>query len=149
MSIQEKLMEDMKAAMKSGDKIRLQTIRGLRAQLKNAQIDKGEALSEEEEIQVLMSAVKKRKESIEQFRAVNRPDRAEEEEQELRIIQQYLPEQMSEEEIAGLIDRVIREVQATSPRDMGKVMGKIMPMVKGKADGKVVQRMVQQKLATL
>lgn len=149
MSIQEKLMEDMKAAMKSGDKIRLQTIRGLRAQLKNAQIDKGEALSEEEEIQVLMSAVKKRKESIEQFRAVNRPDRAEEEEQELRIIQQYLPEQMSEEEIAGLIDRVIREVQAASPRDMGKVMGKIMPMVKGKADGKVVQRMVQQKLATL
>ncbi len=142
-------MEDMKAAMKSGDKIRLQTIRGLRAQLKNAQIDKGEALSEEEEIQVLMSAVKKRKESIEQFRAVNRPDRAEEEEQELRIIQQYLPEQMSEEEIAGLIDRVIREVQAASPRDMGKVMGKIMPMVKGKADGKVVQRMVQQKLATL
>ncbi len=149
MSIQEKLMKDMKAAMKSGDKIRLQTIRGLRAQLKNAQIDKGEALSEEEEIQVLMSAVKKRKESIEQFRAVNRPDRAEEEEQELRIIQQYLPEQMSEEEIAGLIDRVIREVQAASPRDMGKVMGKIMPMVKGKADGKVVQRMVQQKLATL
>jgi len=142
-------MEDMKAAMKSGDKIRLQTIRGLRAQLKNAQIDKGDALSEEEEIQVLMSAVKKRKESIEQFRAVNRPDRAEEEEQELRIIQQYLPEQMSEKEIANLIDQVIREVQATSPKDMGKVMGKIMPMVKGKADGKVVQRMVQQKLATI
>ena len=139
----------MKTAMKSGDKIRLQTIRGLRAQLKNAQIDKGDTLSEEEELQVLMSAVKKRKESIEQFRAVNRPDRAEEEEQEMRIIQEYLPEQMSEEEIARLIDRVISEVQATSPRDMGKVMGKIMPMVKGKADGKLVQRMVQQKLATI
>ncbi len=149
MALQEQLMADMKEAMKAKDKIRLETIRGLRAQLKNAEIDKGRPLSEEEEIQVLMSAVKKRKESIEQFRAVNRLDRAAEEEQELKIIQQYLPEQMSEEEITRLVDQVIQEVGASSPRDIGKVMGKIMPQVKGRADGKLVQSIVKKKLENL
>ncbi len=149
MSIQEQLMEDMKAAMKAGDKLRLETIRGLRSQIKNAEIDKGRELSEEEVIQVLMNAAKKRKESIELYRQGNRMDRAEEESRELEIIQEYLPEQMSEEEIARLVDKVIKEVNASSPKDMGKVMGKIMPQVKGRADGKVVQKIVQQKLATL
>ncbi len=149
MALQEQLMNDLKEAMKAKDKVRLETIRGLRAQLKNAEIDKGRPLTEEEEIQVLMSAVKKRKESIEQFRAVNRPERAAEEEQELKIIQQYLPEQMSEEEITQLVERVIQEVGASSPRDMGKVMGKIMPQVKGRADGKIVQSIVRKKLESL
>ena len=149
MSIQEQLLEDMKAAMKAGDKLRLETIRGLRSQIKNAEIDKGRELSEEEVIQVLMNAAKKRKESIELYRQGNRMDRAEEESRELEIIQEYLPEQMSEEEIARLVDKVIKEVNASSPKDMGKVMGKIMPQVKGRADGKVVQKIVQQKLATL
>jgi uncharacterized protein YqeY len=149
MSIQPKLLEDMKMAMKSGDKIRLETIRGLRSQLKNTEIDKGEALSLEDEIQVLMSSAKKRKESIEQFKAGQRFDRAEEEERELHIIQEYLPQQMSEEEIVLLINTVLTEVSATSPADMGKVMSKLMPQVKGRADGKIVQKIVQQKLATL
>jgi len=149
MSIQPKLLEDMKMAMKSGDKIRLETIRGLRSQLKNTEIDKGEALSLEDEIQVLMSAAKKRKESIEQFKAGQRFDRAEEEERELHIIQEYLPQQMSEEEIVLLVNTVLTEVSATSPADMGKVMSKLMPQVKGRADGKIVQKIVQQKLATL
>ena len=139
----------MKMAMKSGDKIRLETIRGLRSQLKNTEIDKGEALSLEDEIQVLMSAAKKRKESIEQFKAGQRFDRAEEEERELHIIQEYLPQQMSEEEIVLLVNTVLTEVSATSPADMGKVMSKLMPQVKGRADGKIVQKIVQQKLATL
>ena len=149
MSIQPKLMEDMKAAMKSGDKIRLETIRGLRSQFKNAEIDKGGSLSPEEEMQVLMSAAKKRKESIEQFKAGQRFDRAEEEEKELKIIQEYLPQQMSEAEIVSLVNAVLTEVAATSPADMGKVMGKLMPQIKGRADGKMVQKIVQQKLATL
>ncbi len=149
MSIQEKLMEDMKAAMKAGDKLRLQTIRGLRSQIKNAEIDKGRELTEEEVIQVLMNAAKKRKESIELYRQGNRMDRVEEETRELEIIQKYLPEQMSEAEIAQLVEQIIQEVNASSPRDMGKVMGKIMPQVKGKADGKLVQKIVQQKLASL
>ncbi|GAB4375074.1 MAG: GatB/YqeY domain-containing protein [Calditrichia bacterium] len=149
MSIQPKLLEDMKAAMKSGDKLRLETIRGLRAQLKNREIDKGGALSEEDEIEVLSNAAKKRKESIEQFRAVNQPERAAIEEKELEIIQEYLPRQMGEGEISALVDEIIREVQAASPKDMGKVMGKIMPQVKGRVDGKLVQKIVQQKLTAL
>ncbi len=149
MSIQAKLMDDMKAAMKAGDKLRLETIRGIRSQMKNYEIDKGHSLTEEDEIQVLLSAAKKRRESIEQFRQVNRLDRAAEEEKELEIIQGYLPKQMSEDEILNLVNQVIQEVGATSSRDMGKVMGKIMPQIKGKADGKVVQGIVQQKLASL
>jgi uncharacterized protein YqeY len=149
MSIQQKLMDDMKAAMKAGEKLRLETVRGLRAQFKNLEIDKGHPLTDEEEIQALMSAAKKRKESIEQFKAVNRLDRAAEEEQELEIIHSYLPEQLTEEKIAELVDQVIKEVGATSPGDMGKVMGKIMGQVKGRADGRLVQTVVQQKLAAL
>ena len=149
MSIQQKLMDDMKAAMKAGEKLRLETVRGLRAQFKNLEIDKGHPLTDEEEMQALMSAAKKRKESIEQFKAVNRLDRAAEEEKELEIIHSYLPEQLSEEKIAELVDQVIKEVGATSPGDMGKVMGKIMGQVKGRADGRLVQTVVQQKLAAL
>lgn len=149
MSIQQKLMDDLKAAMKSGDTLRRETIRSIRAQIKNLEIEKGRPLTEEEELRVLTSAAKRRKESIEQFRAGNREERAAEEEQELRIIQEYLPKQMSEEELAKLIEQTISEVQAASTKDMGKVMGKIMPRVSGRADGKVVQKMVQQKLAAL
>jgi uncharacterized protein YqeY len=149
MSIQPKLLEDMKAAMKSGNKLRLETIRGLRSQLKNSEIEKGRELTDEEEINVLLTAAKRRRESIEQFKKGNRPDRAAEEEQELRVIQEYLPRQMSEEEITTLVEQIIKDVGASSSGDMGKVMGKLMPQVKGKADGKTVQKIVQQKLTTL
>ena len=149
MSIQSKLMDDMKIAMKAGDKTRLETIRGIRSQLKNFEIDKKQALTDDDEIQVLMSAAKKRKESIEQFLAVNRPERAKEEEKELKIIQEYLPEQMGKDEIISLIEQTIQEVGASAPSDMVKVMGRIMSAVKGKADGKEVQKLVQEKLATL
>ena len=114
MSIQSKLLDDMKAAMKSGDKIRLETIRGLRSQLKNREIEKGEDLSQDDEIQVLMTASKRRKESIEQFKSGQRFDRAEEEQQELDIIQEYLPQQMTEQEITSLVHTVITELSASS-----------------------------------
>ena len=149
MSIQEKLLEDMKSAMKSGDKLRLETIRGLRSQLKNHEIDKGRPLTDEDAVTVLTGAAKKRKESIELFKQGNRLDRASDEENELNIIQEYLPKQLTEKEISELVDQVIEEVSPTSPQDMGKVMGTLMPQVKGRADGKIVQKIVQQKLATL
>jgi uncharacterized protein YqeY len=149
MSIQEKLLSDMKVAMKSRDKIRLETIRGLRSQLKNFEIEKSRPLEPDEETTVLMTAAKRRKESIEQFKLGQRFDRAAEEENELKIIQEYLPKQMSEEEISQLVDEAIKQISPTSPQDMGKVMGKIMPQVKGRADGKMVQKIVQQKLAAL
>lgn len=149
MNLDQKLLEDMKRAMKARDQIRVETIRGLRAQLKNAQISKGGELSEEDAIQVLTSAVKKRKESIEQFQAVGRTDRAEIEQQELDIIHEYLPKQMDERQIEELVDSVIGEVNAESVKDMGKVMSAIMPQVKGRADGKVVQQIVRTKLSSL
>ncbi len=142
-------MEDMKSAMKARDKIRLETIRGLRSQFKNFEIDKGRELSDDDEIQILMNAAKKRKESIEQFKLGNRLDRAAEEQKELEIIHEYLPRQMTEQEIENLVDQVIQEVSATSPSDMGKVMGSIMPQVKGRADGKIVQKIVKQRLTKL
>lgn len=149
MDIEKKLMEDMKSAMKEQDKIRLETIRGVRAQLKNTQIEVRRELTEEEVIGVLMNAAKKRKEAIEQYQAVGREDRAATEAEELKVIESYLPEQMSAEKIAQIVDEVIREVNAESIKDMGKVMGAIMPKVKGKADGKIVQQVVREKLSAL
>lgn len=149
MSIQAKLFEDMKAAMKAGEKLRLGTIRLLRAQLKNREIEEGSPLTDEQEIQILMNAAKKRKEAIQQFRELNRDDRADEEQEELNVISQYLPKQMSREEIAQLITDTIGEVHANSLQDIGKVMGRIMAQVKGKADGKLVQTIVREKLSSL
>lgn len=149
MDLQKKLIEDMKVAMKSGDKLRLETIRSIRAQLKNAQIEKGRELTEEEELEVLQRVAKKRKESIEQFKAVGREDRAEIEAKELEIIQSYMPAQLSEEELEKLVDAVIAEVGASNIKDLGKVMKTIMPQVKGRADGKIVQQMVRNKLSRM
>jgi uncharacterized protein YqeY len=147
--IEEKLLLDMKTAMKERDKLKLETIRGLRSQLKNASIDKRDNLTEEEVIQVLSGAVKKRKESIEQFKMVGRDDRAEIETQELNVIQNYLPQQLTQDEIIELVDSIISEVQADSLKDLGKVMSFIMPKIKGRAEGKIVQNIVRDKLSTL
>lgn len=149
MNLDHNLLEDMKRSMKSGDKLRVETIRGLRAQLKNARIAKGEELSEEDMIQVLSSAAKKRKESIEQFKAVGRSDRADTEQVELDIIYEYLPKQLDEKQIQQLVDSIVAEVKPSSLADMGKVMGVIMPKVKGQADGKLVQQIVRDKLSSL
>lgn len=146
MSLETQLLEDMKTAMKSGDKIVLETVRGLRSQIKNAQIDKGEALGEEDIVAVLTSAAKKRREAIEQFRAGGREDRAADEEAELKVIMAYLPEQMDEAAITAIVVDAIGKSGASSPKDMGKVMGMIMGKLKGKADGKLVQQIVKNKL---
>ncbi len=145
-ALESQLMEDMKAAMKSGNKIRLETIRGLRAQLKNREIEKGAPLTEADEVQVLMSAAKRRREAIEQYRAGGRDDLARKEALELEIIQSYLPQPLSQEELVHIIDEAIRTAQATSPKDMGKVMALVMPRVRGRAEGKQVQQLVREKL---
>jgi uncharacterized protein YqeY len=149
MNLDHDLLEDMKRSMKSGDKLRVETVRGLRAQLKNARISKGEELSDEDMIQVLSSAAKKRKESIEQFKAVGRPDRADTEQTELDIIYEYLPKQLDENQIRQLLDSIVAEVKPSSMADMGRIMGIIMPKVKGQAEGKLVQQIVRDKLSSL
>jgi len=149
MSVEKQLMEDMKLAMKSGNKIELDTIRLLRAQIKSASIDKRDDLDEAELAQVLHKEAKKRKEAIEMFQKGNREDLARKEQSELSIISKYLPEQLSEEEIEKIVNEAIESLQVTSEKDMGHVMGAIMPKVKGKADGKLVQQKVKESLAKL
>ena len=148
MNLLDRLTEDMKAAMKSGDQVRLSVIRQLRSQIKNAQLapGKGGELTDEEILRVVSNAAKKAKEAIELYKQGDRQDLVEKESAELAIIQEYLPEQLSEDEIARIIDAVIAEENATSMKDMGRVMGKVMQQVRGKADGKLVQQLVRGKL---
>lgn len=149
MTLQEKISDDMKKAMKSGDKLRLGTLRTLRAALLEKEIEKrgsGGPMTPEEEIGVLTGAAKRRKESIELFQKGGREDLVAQESSELQIIQEYLPKQMSPEELTSLIKRVIADTSASSPADFGKVMPAVMKEAKGKADGKTVQEMVRKLL---
>ncbi len=149
MTLQEKISEDMKKAMKSGDRLRLGTLRTLRAALLEKEIEKrgsGRPLTSEDEIGVLTGAAKRRKESIEMFQKGGREDLVDQETGELQIIQEYLPTQMSPDELASLIRRVIADTSASSPADFGKVMPAVMKEAKGKADGKTVQEMVRKLL---
>lgn len=149
MSVEKQLLEDMKLAMKSGNKVELDTIRMLRAQIKSASIDKKDDLDQAELAQVLRKEAKKRREAIEMFKQGNREDLVKKEESELQIISKYLPEQLSENKLEEIINSAIDSLQVTSEKDMGRVMGAIMPKVKGKADGKLVQQKVKHYLAKL
>lgn len=142
----DKLTDEMKSAMKSGDKIKLSTIRQLRAQMKDAQIAKGDELTEDEMMAVLNNAAKKRREAIKLYEQGGRDELAENEKAELAVIETYLPQQLSEAEISDIIDKAIAETGAAGPSDLGKVMGKIMGQVRGRADGKLVQQLVRTKL---
>lgn len=145
----EKISADLKSAMKSGNKTRLETLRTIRAALMEKEIEKrgsGKPMSAEDEIGVVSSAAKKRKESIDLFQKGGRPDLVEQESQELAIIQEYLPKQMSEEEVRKVIQEVITQSGATTPADFGKVMPGVMKILKGKADGKLIQDLVKKTL---
>ncbi|BBB92783.1 MAG TPA: GatB/YqeY domain-containing protein [Methylomusa anaerophila] len=148
MSIKEKLVEDMKQAMKDKEagKLRLSVIRMVRASIKNVEIDKKKDLSEEEVLDVLAKEVKMRKDSMDEFRKGNRPDLVETLEQEIKILLQYLPQQLTEDEIRPLVIEAIRETQAADLKEMGKVMAALMPKVKGRADGKLVNTIVREQL---
>ncbi len=145
MGLREKINEDMKTAMKSGDKVRLETIRSVRALI--LEFDKSGAnreLTHEDEIAMLSTAVKKRKESVEMFTNAGRMDLAEKESAELKILQEYLPKQLSEEEIIEEIKSIAAEVNASTKADFGKLMPAAMKSLKGKADGKVVKSLVEK-----
>lgn len=147
MTMLQKLTEDMKLALKAKDDLKLRTIRLLISELKKQKIDSGKELTEEQEIATLMSAAKKRKEAVEVYQSTDRTDLLEKEQQELEIINQYLPAQLSDQEIENEIDSIISSVGATSLKELGKVMGEAMKKLKGKADGKKVQQIVRNKLA--
>lgn len=148
MGLMEKVSEEMKTAMKSGDRLRLETLRTLRAALMERDIEKRTAggMTPDDEIAVVMAAAKKRRESIEVFQKGGRSDLVEQESKELAILQEYLPRQMSAEDILAVIRTVITETGAASAADFAKVMPVVMKQVKGKADGKMVQELVRKTL---
>ena len=134
--------------MKSGDKIRLETLRMLRAQiLEFEKSGLNREMTDDDSMKILLSAVKKRKESVEVYEKAGRSELAEKEQKEIEIIQEYLPKQMSKEEAEIIIAKIIADVAATSPKDIGKVMPPIMKELKGKIDGKIINEIVKQKLS--
>ena len=144
--LEERLLSDINAAMKAGNKAAVDTLRMLRAQIKDARINKRQELTEEEVLQVLSTATKRRKESIKLFEEGRRDDLVQKEQKELDLICTYLPAQLSEDELKNLVNQKIVALNVSSEKDMGAVMKAIMPEVKGKADGKVVQQMVRELL---
>ncbi|MGY6529388.1 MAG: GatB/YqeY domain-containing protein [Cyanobacterium sp.] len=151
MSLKDKIGEDIKTAMRAKDKIRLETVRSIKKVLLEKEVElrgKGkDSLSPDDEVQILVQQAKQRRDSIEQYIGANRPDLAEKEQAELAIIETYLPEQISDEELGEIVDQIIATVGASSAKDMGKVMGVAMKDLKGKADGKKIQELVKAKLA--
>lgn len=145
-SLLEKLNNDMKTAMKAKEKDRLTVIRMLKASIQNEQIKIGRELNAEEELTVLAREMKQRKDSLAEFEKADRPDLADKTAAEIVIVQEYMPEQLSEEEIRQIVQEAIKQTGATSPKEFGKVMGVVMPKVKGKADGNQVNEIVKSLL---
>ncbi len=150
MSLKDKITEEIKAAMKAKDKVRLETVRSIKKVILeeevNARAAGKESLTEAQEMDILARLAKQRRDSIEQYTQVGRQELADQEAAELAILEEYLPKQLSDDEIAQVIDEIIVQVGASSAKDMGKVMGPAMQQLKGKADGKKVQEMVKTKL---
>lgn len=147
MSLEEKLLEEMKQAMKTNDKIRLSTIRMIRSSSKNKEIELRRKLEDEDIIKVIQGMVRKGEESIEQFQAGGRTDLVEKEKMEIEILKSFLPQPIPQEEIIKIIDETIQETQASSLKDLGKVMKAVMPRLGGKADGKVINQLVKERLS--
>ena len=147
MSLQERLSEDLKDAMRQKDEIRRSTIRFVRAAIHNQEIDKGDALNDDEIIGVLSRMVRQHQESIYEFKKADRQDLVGKEEAELRIIREYMPEQIPEEKLAELVREAISQTGASGPGDFGKVMGLLMPQLRGRADGAQVSSVVRQLLS--
>lgn len=147
MSLLERLNNDMKQAMKNKEKDRLTVIRMIKAALQNEAISVGGELSEDAELTVLSREVKQRKDSLHEFEKAGREDLVEKVRTELKYVEAYMPQQLTEEEIAQIVKETISETGAASKAEMGKVMAAIMPKVKGKADGSLVNKLVQQHLS--
>lgn len=151
MGLKDQINQDLKDAMKSGDKNKVNAVRAIRAALLEKEVSLrvgGKAeLNEEQELEVVMSLAKKRKDSIQQYQDAGRNDLVATEQAELAVIDTYLPAQMSDEEIRNVIQEIITKAGATSMKDMGKVMGAAMKQLKGKADGGKVQEIVKSALS--
>lgn len=148
MEIREKIMNDMKAAMRDKDQVRLDTIRFLQSAIKNREIEaRPNPLTSEDVLAVIKKMAKQRKESIEQYQAASRQDLVDKEAAELKVIESYLPAQMSKEQIEALVVQVIAETKASSIKDMGTVMKAVLAKTAGAADNKLVSEAIKSKLS--
>jgi len=145
-SLKQRIDQDTKEALKKKDSLKLNVLRMLKSEIKYKEIELGSELSDDGVISVLSSSVKKRKDSIQQFEKGGRDDLVAREKAELEVILNYLPEQLTDEELSQIINHAIKEINATGSSDLGKVMKQIMPEVRGRADGKKVNQMVSSQL---
>lgn len=147
MSLEQTITEQMKAAMKSGDKVRLDTVRSIRAAILEFNTSGiGKPMTEDDEVKIVQKLAKKRKDSIEIYKTHGRIEAAEKEQEELTILEEFLPKQLDESEIKTIVERVIAETGATGSKDFGKVIGASMKELRGKADGTIVQTLVKSLL---
>jgi uncharacterized protein len=151
MSLKDRISDDIKTAMKAKDKVRLETVRSIKKVILEKETlvrpSGQDQLTADQELEVLTQLAKQRKDAIDQYRQAGREDLATQEAEELAIIEEYLPQPLSDAEVEAVIDQLIAQTGATSPRDMGKVMGPAMQQLKGRADGGKVQALVKAKLA--
>lgn len=149
MSLESKIMAMLKDAMKSKNQVALRTLRAIKGELLIAKTEKGasDTLSEDKEMSILQKMAKQRKESYEVFNSQNKDELAQAEKDEYEFINQFLPEKLTEEEILPIIERIIKDLNAESMKDMGKVMGKASAELKGKADGSIISKIVKGKLS--
>lgn len=147
MDLKDKLMQDLKSAMKNKEKVRKSVITMVRASIKQFEVDNRAEIDDNEITNIVAKQVKQRKDAMEEFIKGNRQDLADEAKEEIAILLEYLPKQLSEEEIRDIVKETISEIGANGPKDMGKVMSEVMPKLKGKADGKLVSKIVKESLS--
>ncbi len=147
MALREKLDEDLKSAMRAKDSLRMNTVRALKSAVKYREIELMKPLDDAGILGVMATEIKRRRDSVEQYRAGNRADLAEKEEAEIEILKEFLPQQLTPAEVEAKVVEAIAKVGAQGPKDMGAVMKALQPEVQGRADGKVVSELVKQRLA--
>ncbi|TDM55295.1 GatB/YqeY domain-containing protein [Aliivibrio fischeri] len=147
MALIEQLKEEQKLAMKAKDKLRLGTIRLALSEIKQREVDGQTTLSDDEIIAVLTKMVKQRRDSVSQFTAAGRDELAEKESAEITVLEDFMPQALTDEEVAELLDKAIAESGAAGMQDMGKVMGVLKPQIQGRADMGKVSQLVKSKLA--
>jgi len=147
MALREKLDEDLKSAMRAKDSLRMNTVRALKSAIKYREIELMKPLDDAGILGVVATEIKRRRDSVEQYRAGNRADLADKEDAEIKILQEFLPQQLTREEVEAKVAEAITRVGAQGPKDMGAVMKALLPEVQGRADGKVVSELVKQRLA--
>ena len=148
MSLKLQLSEDLKTAMKNKDRIRKDVVILIRSSIKQVEVDERRDCTDDDVLQIIMKQVKQRKDALEAFKQGQRDDLVEQTEAEISILSQYLPEQLTEEEITEIVKKAVEETEAKSIKDMGKVMSHVMEQTKGKADGKTVNQLVRRQLSS-